>query len=89
MFIIIYAQSISVSDTLCINYDAGKKISGIKRHLAGNINGLPQAIHVTTANVSDRDGAMLAFNSKHLSQVSTILVDGGYTGPNFEMFILS
>lgn len=73
MFIIIYAQSISVSDTLCINYDAGKKISGIKRHLAGNINGLPQAIHVTTANVSDRDGAsaMLVFSSKHLSQVST------------------
>ncbi|MCT1216533.1 hypothetical protein EFM09_08340 [Latilactobacillus curvatus] len=37
-------------------YDAGKKISGIKRHLAVDINGFPQAIHMTRANVSDRDG---------------------------------
>ena len=37
-------------------YDAGKKVSGIKRHLAVDTPGLPHAIHVTTANVTDRAG---------------------------------
>ena len=35
-------------------YDAGKKVSGIKRHIAVDTRGLPHAIHVTTANVTDR-----------------------------------
>ncbi|KKX43529.1 transposase (plasmid) [Lactiplantibacillus plantarum] len=40
---------------------------------------------MTTANVSDRNGAsaMLALNSGHLQQVKSVLVDGGYTGSNF------
>lgn len=38
-------------------YDGGKKISGIKRHLAVDINGWPQTIHITTANVSECNGA--------------------------------
>ncbi|EEI21184.1 hypothetical protein HMPREF0497_0017 [Lentilactobacillus buchneri ATCC 11577] len=29
------------------SYDTGNKISGIKRHLAVDINGFPQAIHMT------------------------------------------
>ena len=29
-------------------YDAGKKVSGIKRHVAVDSQGLPHAIHVTT-----------------------------------------
>lgn len=80
-FIIIDAQSVKNTDTAEHHgYDAGKNISGIKRHLAVDINGLPQAIHITTANVSDCDGAsaMLAINSEYLSQVSTVLVDGGF-----------
>ena len=40
-------------------YDGGKKISGIKRHMVVDINGLPQAIHINRANVSDREGALL------------------------------
>ena len=39
-----------------IRYDAGKKISGIKRHIAVDTQGLPHAIHITTANVTDRVG---------------------------------
>ena len=35
-------------------YDAGKKVSGIKRHIAVDTQGLPHAIHVTTADVTDR-----------------------------------
>ncbi|WP_241493155.1 IS5 family transposase [Levilactobacillus brevis] len=85
-FIIIDAQSVKNTDTAEHHgYDGGKRISGIKRHLAVDINGLPQAIHITTANVSDRDGAsaMLALNYDHLRQVKSVLVDGGYTGSNF------
>jgi transposase len=66
-------------------YDAGKKISGIKRHIVVDTNGLPHAIAVTTADVTDRDGAIKAFetNKKHLKKVRKILVDGGYTGKPF------
>ena len=38
-------------------YDAGKKVSGIKRHIAVDTQGLPHAIAITTANVTDRSGA--------------------------------
>jgi transposase len=66
-------------------YDAGKKVSGIKRHLAVDTQGLPQAIEVTTANVNDRQGAVLALllNTDTLSDVVKVLVDGGYTGEPF------
>ena len=66
-------------------YDAGKKVSGIKRHILVDTNGLPHALLVTTANVTDRDGAIEALkaNKKQLSRVKKILVDGGYTGKPF------
>lgn len=66
-------------------YDAGKKVSGIKRHIAVDTNGLPHAIHVTTANVTDRAGAIELVTQKRdqLSAVQNILVDGGYTGEKF------
>ncbi|WP_262344727.1 IS5 family transposase [Lactiplantibacillus plantarum] len=91
-FIIIDAQSVKNTDTAKHHgYDGGKRISGIKRHLAVDINGLPQEIHITTANVSDRDGAsaMLALNCEHLQQVKSVLVDGGYTGDNFAATVQS
>ena len=52
-------------------YDAGKKVSGIKRHIAVDTQGLPHAIHVTTANVTDRAGALAMFERSRakLSQV--------------------
>ena len=66
-------------------YDAGKKVSGIKRHIVVDTNGLPHAIAITTADVTDRDGAIQAFeaNKKHLLRVKKILADGGYTGKPF------
>jgi transposase len=66
-------------------YDAGKKVSGIKRHIAVDTQGLPHAWCVTTANVTDRDGALMALTcAKHdLSKVSNVLVDGGYSGERF------
>ena len=66
-------------------YDAGKKVSGIKRHIAVDTQGLPHAIHVSTANVGDRAGAlaMFALRQDDLGQVQNVLVDGGYAGEPF------
>ena len=59
-------------------YDAGKKVSGIKRHIAVDTQGLPHAIHVTTANVTDRAGALAMFDQRRdgLSLVQNVLVTG-------------
>ena len=80
---IVDAQSVKNTESArSKGYDAGKKVSGIKRHIVVDTNGLPHAITVTTADVTDRDGAIEAFetNKKHLSKVQKILADGGYTG---------
>lgn len=70
-------------------YDAGKKVSGIKRHLAVDTQGWAHAIEVTTADVNDRNGAlpMLLLNDDALSEVTNVLVDGGYTGERFEEMV--
>ena len=81
------AQSVKNTDTAQEKgYDAGKKVSGIKRHIAVDTQGLPHAISVTTANVTDRSGALLMFllNDDGLSEVRNVLVDGAYTGARFE-----
>lgn len=85
-FCIVDAQSVKNADTAeNKGYDAGKKVSGIKRHVAVDTNGLPHALCVTTANITDRDGAILMFTSGkgNLSSVTNVLVDGGYSGENF------
>jgi transposase len=85
-FVIVDAQSVKNTDTAREKgYDGGKKISGIKRHIAVDTSGLPHGIAVTTANVTDRDGAIvLAKKDKgNLSNVKNVLVDGGYTGEKF------
>ena len=66
-------------------YDAGKKISGIKRHIAVDTLGLPHAVAVTTANVTDRKGALQAFErcKGSLTSVISVLTDSGYTGEPF------
>lgn len=52
---IVDAQSVKNSDTAgSKGYDAGKKVSGIKRHLAMDTQGLPHTVTITTADVSDR-----------------------------------
>lgn len=39
-------------------YDVGKKVSGIKRHIAVDTQGLPHAVAATTADVTYRKGAL-------------------------------
>ncbi len=85
-FVIVDAQSVKNSDTAEEKgYDAGKKVSGIKRHIAVDTQGLPHAIDVTTAEVTDRDGALGAIDrcKPNLELVQSLLVDGGYTGQPF------
>ena len=66
-------------------YDAGKKISGIKRHISVDTNGIPQAMAITAASQTDRAGALDMFerSKENLASVENVLVDGGYTGEPF------
>ena len=83
---IIDAQSVQNTDMgREKGYDAGKKVSGIKKHIVVDTQGLPHAVLVTTANVSDRDGAleMIGLNLENLSSIKKFIVDGGYSGDNF------
>ena len=58
-FLIVDAQSVKNTDSAeQKGYDAGKKVSGIKRHIAVDTQGLPHAVAVTTAEVTDRSGAL-------------------------------
>ena len=83
---IVDAQSVKNTDSAHQKgYDAGKKVSGIKRHIAVDTEGFPHAIAVTTANITDRKGALLALGRcrADLSTVQSILADGGYQGQPF------
>ena len=65
--------------------EPGKKVSGIKRHIAVDTQRLQHAIVVTTAQVTDRQGAQQAIDrcAANLKQVQCVLVDAGYTGQPF------
>ena len=85
-FIIVDAQSVKNSNTAHLKgYDAGKKVSGIKRHLAVDTQGLPHALTVTAANITDRAGALEMIEKKRdaLTNIKNVLVDAGYTGEPF------
>jgi len=60
-------------------------VSGIKRHIGVDTQGFPHAVCITTANLSEREGAILMITKEKegLSDVSNLLVDGGYTGKPF------
>ena len=80
------AQSVKNADTASVKgYDAGKKVSGIKRHIAVDTQGLPHAIALTTAEVTDRKGALQALRrcKPALGKVQALLCDSGYTGQPF------
>lgn len=81
------AQSVKNTDTAHTKgYDAGKKVSGIKRHIAVDSQGLPHAVGISAANIGDREGATDIFGEykNNLSAVEKVLVDGGYTGKRFD-----
>jgi len=85
-FLIVDAQSVKNTDTaMHKGYDAGKKISGIKRHIAVDTQGFPHAVAVTTADVTDHKGALIALErcKPSLNRVQSLLCDSGYVGEPF------
>ena len=85
-FLVIDSQSVKNTDTATNKgWDAGKKVSGIKRHIGVDTNGLPHVIDVTTADITDRTGALEAFtlHKDNLIGVVNVMADGGYTGEAF------
>ena len=91
-FCIVDSRSVKNTDSAgSKGYDAGRKVSGVKRHIAVDTDGLPHGIHVTTANLTDRAGALSIFDRcrDDLSQVQTVLVDGGYTEKPFAAAVQS
>ena len=88
--VIVDAQSVKNTDTAREKgYDGGKKVSGIKRHIGVDTNGLLHSVSVTTANVTDRDGAIIMTkqHKETLSEIEKMLVDGGYQGEKFAVAI--
>lgn len=63
-------------------YDAGKKITGRKRHVIVDTLGLILAVVVHGADVQDRHGAeeVLMKMAGRFSRLKLIWADGGYTG---------
>ncbi len=64
-------------------YDAGKKVTGKKRHLLVDTLGLILAVAVHPASLQDRDGALLVLD-RHTRRLfpflETIFADGAYGG---------
>ena len=83
--LIVDAQNVKNADSARQGYDAGKKVSGIKRHIAVNSQGLPHAVGVTTAEVTDRKSTLQALDwcQSGLSQLKAVLADGSYAGEPF------
>jgi transposase len=85
--LIVDSQSVKNTDTAeAKGYDAGKKVSGIKRHIAVDSLGLPHGLDITTADIGDREGMLetLRLYRANLKSVKSVLADGGYTGEMFE-----
>ena len=61
-------------------YDAGKKITGRKRHLAVDTLGLVLAVIVHSADCQDQDGSWLVFENLHdnFRRIKVIFGDGAY-----------
>lgn len=84
--LIVDAQSVKNAEPAAFKgYDAGKKVSGIKRRIAVDTQGLPHAVEVSTAEVTDRKGALQAIErcKPGLARVPSLLADGGYVGQRF------
>lgn len=84
--LIVDAQSVKNTDTAALKgYDAGKKVLGTKRHIAVDTQGFPHAVALTTAEVTDRSGALQVLQrcKSGLTRVQILLTDAGYVGQPF------
>ena len=80
------SQSVKSSEGgLECGFDAGKKVTGRKRHILVDTLGLLMRVVVTSGAVQDRDGAKLvleglAENKDLIKRLELIWADGGYRG---------
>ena len=63
-------------------YDAGKKITGRKRHILTDTDGRLLAVRVHAGDVQDRDGGKLPLqlSRRRYPFVTRLFADGGYAG---------
>jgi len=64
-------------------FDAGKKVTGRKRHILVDTLGLLLGVGVLPANIQDRDGARALLQSarRRFPFIAKIFADAGYQGP--------
>ncbi len=65
-------------------FDAGKKVTGRKRHILVDTLGLLLSVAVHSAGIQDRDGAALVLDKRTRALfpfIERIYADGGYRGP--------
>jgi len=80
---ILDSQSVKTTETRGERgFDAGKKVTGRKRHILVDTMGLLLAIIVHGADIQDRDGAKRVLEQARLSftRLKLIWADGGYAG---------
>jgi transposase len=66
------------------SYDAGKKVTGRKRHILVDTLGLLLSVAVHSADIQDRDGAALVLDKRTRAMwpfILRIFADAGYQGP--------
>lgn len=80
---IIDSQSVKAAEESAVRgFDAGKKITGVKRHIVVDTLGLLLVVLVHSAGIQDRDGAKLLLERMkgRFGRLRLIWADGGYAG---------
>jgi putative transposase len=81
---ILDSQSVKTTERGLHGYDGAKRVNGRKRHLLVDSLGLVIKVHMTAADVGDRDGAvelLRRLDRRRFPRLRHGWADGGYRGP--------